>query len=154
MDKDFVDFRLHKNERTTYFLWTWLLVPLCSVFKIPTLWNPKPSFGNLKQCEMVNYVFGQRPSTQSDIAMLIGKLMDSMEANNSNSRIQLSSKSYSNITLVHFRTNSELNHPAFIKSLASLQPLANQLGATVELTSYRNNISPVALSFISEGCLN
>ena len=103
---------------------------------------------------MVNYVFGQRPSTQSDIAMLIGKLMDSMEANNSNSRIQLSSKSYSNITLVHFRTNSELNHPAFIKSLASLQPLANQLGATVELTSYRNNISTVALSFISEGCLN
>lgn len=103
---------------------------------------------------MVKHVFGKRPATQSDIAVLISKVVDSMEANNSNSSIRLSSKTYSNITLLHFKTNSPLNHPAFISSLENLQPMANLLGATVELTSYRNNISTVALSYISEGCLN
>lgn len=111
-----------------------------------------PILRNLKQCEMVNHAFGKRGATQSDIASLIDKLWDTMLENNSNSNIKLSVKSYGNITLLHFKTKSELNNPAFIASLQDLQPLANKAGATVELTSYRNNISTVALSYINEGC--
>ena len=84
-------------------------------------------------------------------ASLICLLLDSMMNMTTNVTVRLSAKTYSNITLLHLKTDTELNNPEFISCIQTLQPLANQIGATVELTSYRNNISTVAVSYISEG---
>ena len=61
----------------------------------------------------------------------------------------ISAKNYSNVMLLRLRSNSRLNNTGFANSLAKLQQLAENIGGTVGITSSRNEVTTVALSFIS-----
>jgi hypothetical protein len=62
---------------------------------------------------------------------------------------RISAKTYPSVTIVHIKGNTEYNHPAFYANITKLRHLAEKIGIAFEVTSFRNNISTVALSFLN-----
>ena len=84
------------------------------------------------------------------LAAVIGSLMNTMINYTHNSPIHISVKNYGNVMLLHLRSNTRLNNPAFANCLVKVQQLAENIGGTVGMTSSRNEITTVALSFIRD----
>jgi hypothetical protein len=84
-----------------------------------------------------------------ELAAVIGSLMNTMISHVCNNPIYVSAKNYGNVMLLHLRSNDRLNNPAFTNSLAKMNQLAENLGGTVAITSSRNEVTTVALSFIN-----
>jgi hypothetical protein len=83
------------------------------------------------------------------LAAVIGGLLNTVIGHSSNSYIRVSAKSYGHVMLVHIKDNGRLNSPGFAGSLADIQKLAERIGGSVSVTSYRNDVTTVALSFVN-----
>jgi nitrate/nitrite-specific signal transduction histidine kinase len=83
------------------------------------------------------------------LAAVIGSLLNTVIGHSKNSYIRVSAKSYGDVTLVHIKDNGRLNSPAFAGSLIEIQQLAERIGGSVSVTSYRNDVTTVALSFVN-----
>ena len=77
------------------------------------------------------------------LAAVLGSLL------NTNSYIRISAKTYGNVALLHIKDNCRLNSPAFACSLVKIQELAERIGGSVGVTSYRNGITTIAFSFVN-----
>lgn len=84
---------------------------------------------------------------QHKLAAVIGRLLNAMLIHTRNAAIHVSAKTYGNIMLLHLKGQSKLNNPAFTGSLNEVNLMAQNVGGTVAVTSHRNNITTVALSF-------
>ncbi len=84
---------------------------------------------------------------QHKLAAVIGSLLNAMISHTGNAAIHVSAKAYGNVMLLHLKGQSKLNNPVFAGTLSEVQQLAQNVGGTVGVTSCRNNITTVALSF-------
>jgi hypothetical protein len=83
------------------------------------------------------------------LAAVLGSLLNTVIGHSSNSYIRISAKTYGNVALLHIKDNCRLNSPAFACSLVKIQELAERIGGSVGVTSYRNGITTIAFSFIN-----
>lgn len=83
------------------------------------------------------------------LAAVVGSLLNTVVSHTRNTALVISVKSYSDVMILHIKGNTRFNHPEFTRSMTKIQHLADCIGGTVGVTSFRNNISTVALSFIN-----
>ncbi len=83
------------------------------------------------------------------LASIVGSLLSSLVTHNKKTALQISVKKYHDVILMHFKANTEITHPEFPKTLESIQILAASIGGSVDVTSFRNNVSTIALSFVN-----
>jgi len=83
------------------------------------------------------------------LAAVMSSLLTAVSGHTKQTGLTISAKKYHNVLLLHLKTETELNFPEFIETISGLQPMAQEMGGTIELTSYRNNISTVAFSFLN-----
>jgi hypothetical protein len=83
------------------------------------------------------------------LAAVIGSLLNTVIGHSNNSYIRVTAKTYGDVTLVHIKDNGRLNSPAFAGSLVAIQDLAERIGGSVSVTSYRNDVTTVALTFMN-----
>lgn len=83
------------------------------------------------------------------LAAVLGSLLNTVVGHSNNSYIRISAKTYGNVALLHIKDNCRLNSPAFACRLVEIQQLAERIGGSVGVTSYRNGITTVAFSFIT-----
>jgi hypothetical protein len=88
---------------------------------------------------------------QQKLAAVIGSLLNAMVSHTRNCAIHISAKPFSNVMLLHLKGQAKISSPAFIGSLNKIQQLAEYIGGTVGITSYRNQVTTVALSFVHTG---
>jgi len=86
---------------------------------------------------------------QHQLAAVIGSLLDTVIGHTRSKQIRISAKSYGNVTLLHIKDKSQLNSPDFANSLVDVQELAEKLNGNVSVTSYRNEVTTVAFSFMN-----
>lgn len=86
---------------------------------------------------------------QHKLAAVLGSLLHTVIGHSNDSYIRISAKKYGNVMLVHFKENNHLNGHAFTASLNHAQKLAESIGGNVTVTSYRNDITTIALSFVN-----
>ena len=86
---------------------------------------------------------------QHKLAAIISRLLDKVIDHTDSSRIRICAKNYHNVTILHIKDKSRLNSPAFANSLVEVQELAEELRGSVSVTSYRNDVTTVALSFMN-----
>ena len=102
-----------------------------------------------------NVVVNDVPSTlyfhgnEQKLAAVLGSLLTTIIGHSQNSQLRISAKSYGNVIVLHLRENSRLNSPSFATSLVRVQELADRIGGSVSVTSYRNKVTTVAFSFLS-----
>ncbi len=84
------------------------------------------------------------------LAAVLGSLLQTVNTHTNNSYIRISAKHYGNVTLLHIKENSRLNSPAFAGSLVAIQEMAERIGGNVSVTSYRNEVTTVAFSFVNQ----
>lgn len=82
------------------------------------------------------------------LAAVLGSLLHTVIAHTNDSYIRFSAKQYHNVTLVHIKENSRLNSPAFASRLCEIQTMAEAIGGSVGVTSYRNEVTTIALSVV------
>ena len=63
--------------------------------------------------------------------------------------VRISAKKYSNVVLLHFKGPSALEYPAAVNCLSPFQELVKKLTGHLSVTSRRNDITTVALTFIN-----
>lgn len=83
------------------------------------------------------------------LAAVLGSLLNTVISHTSNTYIHISAKNYGDVMLLHIKENSRLNSPSFAGKLAEIQEMAERIGGNVSVTSYRNEITTVAFSFVS-----
>jgi hypothetical protein len=88
-------------------------------------------------------------ANQHKVALVISRLLAKVADHAAGSDINVSAKTYGNVTLLHFKNKSRLNSPEFANSLVNIQELAEELNGNVCVTSYRNDITTVAFSFMN-----
>ncbi|MEI9943544.1 MAG: hypothetical protein WDN26_04925 [Chitinophagaceae bacterium] len=86
---------------------------------------------------------------EQQVAMVLGNLLNTIISYTSNSCIRISAKTFGNVTILHLREHSRLNNPQFISSLSDIQEMAEEIGGSVNVTSYRNEMTTVAMSFMN-----
>lgn len=85
-------------------------------------------------------------SDEQKLAAVLGNLLNTVIGHANDSYIRITAKLYGGVTLLHIKENSRLNSPAFANSLVEIQELAEKIGGSVSVTSYRNDITTIALS--------
>jgi hypothetical protein len=83
------------------------------------------------------------------LAAVLGTLLNTVITHTSNTYIHISAKNYGDVMLLHIKENSRLNSPSFAGKLAEIQEMAEHIGGNVSVTSYRNEITTVAFSFVN-----
>lgn len=83
---------------------------------------------------------------QHQLAVMIGRLMNTALGYVRNSSLHISAKFYSNVMLIHFKGDVCLSDPAFEEQLKDIHEMAQAAGGMAGVTSYRNEITTVALS--------
>jgi hypothetical protein len=86
---------------------------------------------------------------QHKLAAVLGMLLNTIHIHNKNSTIRITAKKYHNVILLHMKSDSKFNSPVFAGVLTDVEQIARNIGGTVGVTSYRNNITTVVLSFIN-----
>jgi hypothetical protein len=82
------------------------------------------------------------------LAAVIGTLLHTVICHTNDSYIRISAKRFHNVTLLHIKENSRLNSPAFASRLCEIQTMAEAIGGSVGVTSYRNEVTTIALSMV------
>lgn len=105
-----------------------------------------------KKSHVINEIPGELMihTDASRLAAVLGQLLITMISHSHDSSIRISAKKYGKVILLHLKENSRLNSPAFATSLVEIQHLADRIGGNVSVTSYRNEVTTVALSFIDQ----
>lgn len=83
------------------------------------------------------------------LAAVLGSLLNTVISHTSNAYIHISAKNYGNVMLLHIKENSRLNSPSFAGKLVEIQEMAERIGGNVSVTSYRNEVTTVAFSFVN-----
>jgi hypothetical protein len=83
------------------------------------------------------------------LAAVIDCLLRTVVNHTRNTALTVSIKSFSNVILLYVKGNTTFDHPELEKKLVAVHQLAESIGGTVGITSFRNNISTIALSFIN-----
>jgi len=83
------------------------------------------------------------------LAAVIDCLLKTVVNYTKKTALTVSIKSYSNVILLYVKGNTPFDHPDLEKKLAGVHEMAESIGGTVGITSHRNNISTIALSFIN-----
>ena len=86
---------------------------------------------------------------QHKLAAVLGSLLDTVIGHTNDSCIRISAKKYGDVMLVHIKENTHLNGHAFSSRLEQSQKLAEKIRGNVTVTSFRNDITTIALSFIN-----
>ena len=109
-----------------------------------------PEATRKKSC-VINEIPGELMihTDSSKLAAVLGQLIITMISHSHEASIRISAKKYGNVVLLHLKENCRLNSPAFATSLVAIQHLADRIGGNVSVTSYRNEVTTVALSFIN-----
>jgi hypothetical protein len=87
---------------------------------------------------------------EQKLAAVLGSLLHTVISHANDSYIRISAKQYHNVTLLHIKENSRLNSPSFAQRLCEVQEIAEKIGGSVSVTSYRNEITTIALSVVNQ----
>ena len=87
---------------------------------------------------------------EQKLSTLFCKLLDLVITHTSNTQIRISAKKFGEVTILYLKEKSRLNSPAFAVRLTEIQQLAENIIGQVSVTSYRHEVTTVALSFVSK----
>ena len=122
-----------------------LMVSELSVKTNPTIISEKTIVNDVPAGLQIN-------TDQHKLAAVIDSLMNKVIGHTTSSSLRVSAKNYGNVTLLYIKDKSRLNSPAFANSLVEVEKLAEELRGSVSVTSYRNDVTTVALSFMNIPC--
>jgi glucose-6-phosphate-specific signal transduction histidine kinase len=122
-----------------------LMINQLSVSAIPTATRNQSMIVNDIPAEL------QINADQHTLAAVIGRLLNVIVSHTQNCAIHVSAKPYTNVMLLHLKGQTKMNSPAFALSLNEIQELASHIGGTIGITSYRNEVTTIAFSFIHAG---
>lgn len=86
---------------------------------------------------------------EQKLAAVLGMLLHTVIDHTNDSCIRISAKVYGNVTLVHIKENIHPYGRAFNCKIEEAQKLAEKIGGNVTVTSYRNDVTTIALSFMN-----
>jgi hypothetical protein len=100
---------------------------------------------------MVNHVQEKMPviADKNVLASVLGNLLYNTVALTSNNCIQVSAKTYSNITLIHIRKSDICYEEEIVKSFQPIQALAEKLGGCISVTCNKVKGTTVAFTFLN-----
>lgn len=84
------------------------------------------------------------------LGMVIRQLLTTINNHAENTSIRLSAKMYGDVLLLHIKKKCTTPHPGFAEHLQPLQQMAREFYGDVSITSHRNDITTVALSFMNQ----
>lgn len=83
------------------------------------------------------------------ISSVIKGLLHAVISNAKGSCIRVTAKTYHNVVLLHVKDSSSYNNYAVTAGLQKVQPLAEQVGGFLEITSQRQLETTIAFSFMN-----
>lgn len=109
-----------------------------------------------KQCVIVNEV---RPgfcveADEKKLIVVTGNLLNTVIEYSKNSSITIAAKQIGQVILVHVKVDNRLYSRPFADKLAGIQEMALKAGASVSVTSFRNNITTLAIGFMNHNITN
>jgi hypothetical protein len=84
------------------------------------------------------------------LATVIHTLLNTVMNHSESGSISISARKYHQVTLLHIKEKSRINTPDFAQRLIEVQTLAEDIGGSVSVTSYRNDVTTIALSVIDQ----
>jgi len=100
---------------------------------------------------ILNHVEQQLPvvTDRNVLASVLGNLIYNTVALTNNDCIQVSAKTFSNITLIHIRKSDTCYEEEIMKSFQPIQTLAAKLGGCISVTSNKAKGTTVAFTFLN-----
>ncbi|HEX7902780.1 MAG TPA: hypothetical protein VF487_02795 [Chitinophagaceae bacterium] len=86
---------------------------------------------------------------EQKLAAVLGMLLHTVIDHTNDSCIRISAKAYGNVMLVHIKENIHPYGQTFNCKIKEAQKLAEKIGGNVTVTSYRNDVTTVVLSFMN-----
>ncbi len=84
------------------------------------------------------------------LTAVLSNLLETVISNSQDSLIRFSAKIYDDVLLLHIKKNCRQFNDEFVNCLGPVQRLAEELYGSVCITSHRNDVTTVALSFINQ----
>lgn len=81
------------------------------------------------------------------IAEVLGKLFNTLAVHTNQSCVRITAKTFSDVTLVQLRDQNSVNGYTIAQSLLEAQPIAEQIGGYVGVTSQRKHETTIVFSF-------
>ncbi|MBN8673280.1 MAG: HAMP domain-containing histidine kinase [Chitinophagales bacterium] len=109
-----------------------------------------------QQCIIVNEV---KPgfcveADEKKLLAVTGHLLNAVIAHSKNCSLAVSAKKIGHVILLHVKVNNRLYSRPFAEKLAGIQEMALKAGASVSVTSFRNNITTLAIGFMNHNSTN
>lgn len=81
------------------------------------------------------------------LTSVLNGLFSAVVINATDSCIRLSAKSYGNMVLLQVKESSSLNSSSFENEVRKLQPMAEKMRGSVEVTSHRKELTTITFAF-------
>ncbi len=109
-----------------------------------------------QQCVIVNEI---KPgfiveADEKKLLMITGGLLNAVLEHCTNCSITISAKQVGHVILLHVKVNSRLYSRSFAGKLSAIQEMALKACASVSVTSYRNNITTLAIGIMNHNTVN
>lgn len=91
---------------------------------------------------------------EKKLLTVTGNLLNAVIAHSTNCSLAISAKQIGHVILLHVKVNSRLYSRPFAEKLAGVQEMALKAGASVSVTSFRNNLTTLAIGFMSHNTVN
>ena len=114
------------------------------------------SLASRQQCIIVNEV---QPgffveAHEKKLLAVTGNLLNAVIEHSKNCSLAISAKQVGHVILLHMKVDSRLYSRPFADKLAGIRQMALQTGASVSVTSFRNNITTLAIGFMNHNIVN
>lgn len=83
------------------------------------------------------------------LSLVLQELLQQVAGRCPDADIRISAKAYHGVVLLHIKEKARLNTPEFACELVKIQEIAEKMGGTLSITSYRNGTTTITFSFIN-----
>lgn len=109
-----------------------------------------------QQCFIINEI---QPgfcveADEEKLVAVTGGLLHAVLEHCKNCHIAISAKQIGHVILVHVKVDNRLYSRSFANKLLALQEIALKAGSSVSVTSFRNNITTLAIGFMNHNITN
>lgn len=91
---------------------------------------------------------------EKKLLAVTGNLLNAVIEHSKNCSLSISAKQVGHVILLHVKIDSRLYSRPFADKLAHIQEMAMKAGASVSVTSFRNNITTLAIGFMNHNTVN
>ena len=151
----------HVNWNTMKFMYTVDAIPVVEKeFSLHLMVNrlivSTMPMASRQQCVIANeiqpgFIF---EANERKLFAVTGDLLDAVIDRTRDCTIAISAKQIGHVTLLHLKVDSRLYNRSFANRLSVIQETALKSGISVSVTSFRNNITTLAIGFMNYNTVN